>query len=186
MRPNSDINPNRYMGALVIALFGAYWIGSWIFIVFGRSIPSLSALVTLTVMLAGTSLLMWFRARATIKQSQRQAFFKLNYQLFWIVAAVEASVIYILTRVLILQGYSQWIPSGIIFVVGLHFIPLSYIFRFRFYIFTGSALMLIAIVIPTVAPQGPGSPSMLLSSGMILWATTFSILANGLGAVRIS
>lgn len=176
MQTTNETNPNRYIGALVISLFGAYWVAAWTVLIFGYSLPILSLVIGLMLLLSIVSIHKWLVARSGFEQSKTGEVFKSSHRKFWVVVAVEGVLISLLVQKLRTLGYYQWIPAGIIFIVGLHFLPLSIIFRFRFYLYTGVVLILTAIAFPLMSPQGPASVNMLLCSGLVLWGTSLRIL----------
>jgi hypothetical protein len=59
----------------------------------------------------------------------------------------------------------------IIAVVGLHFLPLAAVMRYRPHYASGLALLLLAVVFPFVANGGPRSGLGPLGAGLILWAS---------------
>lgn len=105
------------------------------------------------------------RAVADTPQAKRRS------RLFNIVNAGQWVVIFVLASVLGNTGRSDWIVAAVIFIIGLHFLPLARVFAYPPHYVTGSALMFLAIAYPLLAPSGPQSPVGCLGAGLILWAS---------------
>ncbi len=54
-------------------------------------------------------------------------------------------------------GHDAWAVPAVMLVVGLHFLPLARVFRYRPHYLTGAALILTAILYPFASQNGPGS-----------------------------
>lgn len=59
----------------------------------------------------------------------------------------------------------------IIAVLGLHFIPLAWLFANWPHYVTGAALLVLAVVYPQAASLGPLDPVGFFGTGAILWAS---------------
>jgi hypothetical protein len=67
----------------------------------------------------------------------------------------------------------------IIAVVGLHFLPLAAVMRYRPHYVSGLTMLLLATVFPFVAHGGPRSGMGPLGAGLILWASAIFALTAG-------
>jgi len=56
-------------------------------------------------------------------------------------------------------GLNAWILPAIIFIVGVHFLPLAAAFKAPRHYITGIALVLLAVVYPFVVPSSPADAS---------------------------
>jgi hypothetical protein len=92
-------------------------------------------------------------------------------RVFNIVNAGQWVVILVAGNVLVNLGLSTWVIPCIIFIVGLHFLPLAFVFDNPPHYVTGGALIALSAVYPLLAPGGPASPIGCLGAGLILWAS---------------
>lgn len=158
----------RAIGAMVLVVFGGVWLGFW-------DVHSHAGAAAMAVIVAlGLGLLAgaWLRyrryapalAQAPVTPERRRA-----KRVFNIVNAIQWILILGLGNVLAHRGLVAWVLPMAIFVVGLHFLPLAYVFHNPPYYLTGLAMALFAIVYPFVAEGGPGDPVGGLGAGLILW-----------------
>ena len=114
-------------------------------------------------------------ARASTPQSSRAA------RIFRWVNVGQWLLIAVLANLLNHTGLSAWIVPMIIAVVGLHFLPLAAVLRYRPHYVSGLALLLLAALFPFVANGGPRSGVGPLGAGLILWASAaFALTAPAL------
>jgi hypothetical protein len=73
-----------------------------------------------------------------------------------------------------------WVVTAVIFIVGLHFMPLARIFRYAPHYVSGAALILVAVVYPFAAPGGPQDPVGCLAAALILWLSALCGLRQAL------
>ena len=92
---------------------------------------------------------------------------------FHAINAGQWIVILIVGNVLVNIGLPTWVIPAAMFIVGLHFLPLAWLFDNPKHFITGGALMLLAAAYPFLDPGGPGSSSGIFGAGMILWASAF-------------
>lgn len=91
-------------------------------------------------------------------------------RVFHIVNAGQWVVILVLGNVLANMGMAQWVVPMAIGIIGLHFVPLAYVFRNRSHYVLGAALVGFAAAYPQVATGGGANPVGFLGAGLILWA----------------
>lgn len=161
----------RAIGAMFYLGFGGAWIEYFVYRSWGlRSIAFFAvALVT------GALLLFAYRrykinrpAPANEISSPNQ---KTSDRIFHLINAGQWIVILVAGNVLANLGFADWVIPCAIFVVGLHFLPLGRLFKYRPHYATGVALMALAAAYPFVASHGPSSPIGCLGAGLILWAS---------------
>ncbi|HTA66177.1 MAG TPA: hypothetical protein VK753_11785 [Xanthomonadaceae bacterium] len=92
-------------------------------------------------------------------------------RVFHIVNAGQWVVIFIVASVLSHLGLSSWTIPAIIFIVGLHFLPLAHAFANPPHYATGASLIVLAVAYPLLAPHGPTDSIGCLGAGLILWAS---------------
>ena len=66
-------------------------------------------------------------------------------------------------------GLSKWVIPAAIFIIGIHFLPLAYVFANRYHFITAGGLIAVSIIYPYLAPLGPSDPIGCLGAGIILW-----------------
>jgi hypothetical protein len=74
------------------------------------------------------------------------------------------------------QRQQEWFVPLVIAVVGVHFVPLASVLRYRPDLDTAMALVAFAALYPLWAPAGPASPVGLLGAGAVLWVTALGQL----------
>jgi hypothetical protein len=62
-----------------------------------------------------------------------------------------------------------WITPAIILIVGLHFLPLARVFRYRPHLLTAAVLIATALLYPFASSGGPASPVGSVIAGITLW-----------------
>jgi hypothetical protein len=81
-------------------------------------------------------------------------------------------------------GHVEWIRVAIIFIVGVHFLPLAAVFRYRWHYVTGGSLIFLALAYPVSTSMGPLNPVGLFGTGVILWASALVAVMPGRFAIR--
>ena len=149
-------DPGRYMGALVMTAFGAGWlVTAWMGA--ARSVPLLVLITVIGCGLAGASLARFVGARRRASSSAAATGPRRKWLGFTLVVAAEAVAISWVASALARAGHEDWIAAGVILIVGLHFVPLARVFRYRPYALTGLALVVVGGVLPWILPAGPSS-----------------------------
>ena len=173
----------RLKGAAIMASFGAVWLAAGLLQAgMATAYAVLAAVVTLLVpMVAGTMLAR--RARCDHPPTQarwpaemRRTFIGINVAQW--VAIFGASL---LLQVL---GMQQWITLSIITVVGLHFIPLARLFGYWPHYLTGMAMVMIALLVGTLAPNDPQTALAPIASGLVLWISALFAIASARRAAQ--
>jgi hypothetical protein len=159
--------------------FGGAWLEYYAVQVAGKAPVVLAAiaLVTVTLFIAA-----WRRYRqhqpalaAETPSPQRAK----AGRTFNIVNIGQWVAILIAANVLVNLGLSAWVIPCIIFIVGLHFLPLARVFGNPPHYITGAALIVLAVTYPLLAPAGPASPVGCLGAGLILWASALWAIRAG-------
>lgn len=158
----------RATGAMFFFVFGAVWLEGWAGSA-GAGVPVFVAIAALALVLLGVA---WRRYRRYAPALARQGDTperRRMKRVFNIVNAAQWIVIFVLAQVLIHAGLSAWIiPMGMA-IIGLHFLPLAYVFRHPAHYVTGVAMVAFAALYPLVAAGGPTAPVGFLGAGLILW-----------------
>lgn len=180
--PTANQLRGRAIGALFFAGFGALWIGLALYIKEMLTAASLSFVaLDLAVLLAMACWLLreakHFPAVADDPERSRK-FNRINIAQWIAVAFVAFSF----ARLHI----DAYVMCGITAIVGLHFFPLAWLFRYALHYVTGSVLLvwagLSAILVPVEHLQGTSA----LGTGIILWASAFTTLCLAFTLARRS
>ncbi len=112
-------------------------------------------------------------------------------QWFAIVVTVETIAIVLASVLLGRADRGEFIPLAIGLIVGVHFLPLAYIFHVRVYYFTGLLMSLLALaaliaLFLRITLGGPYAWAMVVGFGnaLILWSTAFYVLSVGKRLLR--
>ena len=171
---------SRAIGVMFFSVFGGAWLILWSYSVFGVAPIVLGGVVTATIILFSCALLRYRRYRDALAADANSPERRRTARVFNIVNAVQWTLIIIVANVFSNFGMTSWIVPSIIFIVGLHFLPLARVFSNRAHYVTGSSLMLLAIAYPLFAQAGASDPVGCLGAGIILWASAVWGLSTSL------
>ncbi len=104
---------------------------------------------------------------------------------FYVIFGAELAAIFLAVAVLKLLRYSDYILSGIAFIVGAHFIPLAALFKAPVYYATGILGCLIGLAGFLVPDLALRQKIVGLSFGLVLWATSAWIVFVCLSAFPV-
>jgi hypothetical protein len=169
------LRARRAIGALFFSLFGGAWLELWAFRTFQHRRMALT-LATLPIVLGAAAIFTIAQRRyrahreALAAEAATPARQKAD-RLFHLINGGQWILILIAGNVLANLGLSAWVLPAVIFIIGLHFLPLAALFANPPHLVTGGALMLLAGAYPFLAPGGPGHPIGCLGAGLILWGS---------------
>jgi hypothetical protein len=174
MAQSQPPHPGVALGGVFLSLFGALWLAGASVRYLGTSPAALAAIAAGAAAIAAWGLAL-FRRRRPVYGFDAAARKRLARS-FMVVNAVQWSLIGLLILALNVTGHIAWIVPGVIFIVGVHFVPLARLFRYRGYDATAAALVLVA-VLDVIAGAGDRAiaPS-LLATGAILWISAIVLL----------
>lgn len=176
-------------GSLVLICFGTLWAGLslqglrdwglWTVIV-------IAGVVTVALLVPGLTTL---RAARSLHQAkvtpEEQALGKKIAGRFGIVFGVECTAIAAANVLLILFNHPEFIAPVMVLIVGLHFLPLAFLFQVRIYSLVGAVLSLLgggallALLFDlTLGSLYTWSVIVGLSTAGILWLTSLYILVR--------
>ena len=165
----------RAIGAMFFSVFGGLWLGLW-------ANDQYPGVVGLLIVALGTAVLLAtshrvykdnspaLKAIAQTPESRRKS------RLFNLINALQWGVILLVALVLTHTGNTRWVLPAIVFIVGVHFLPLARLFEYRPHYLTGAALIVLASVYPLIARDGPENAIGALGAGLILWASAVRAL----------
>jgi hypothetical protein len=157
------------IGATFFAIFGGAWLALWNY----RAAPArfwvygLIAAGAVAILAAARARYRRYAAAAaelaeTPVQQRRQRWFHIINVGQWI-------LILIVGNVLANLGLGAWVIPAAILIVGLHFLPLAWLFSNPVLYATAAGFIALAGVYPFVAPGGPADPVGSLGAGLLLW-----------------
>lgn len=176
----------RAIGALFFAIFGGLWllIGcdladrlGWMSMALVLALALILVLTAAGVIRKRRDAMRAFRQTPESRRMRRQ--FRLINAGQWVMAI---AAVFLLHRF----ELDAWTAPAIMLIVGLHFLPLAQVFRYRPHYLTGVILIVTALVYPVVSPGGPASPIGCLIAGITLWASALWSLRPAPGAVHAS
>lgn len=172
--PSPAPHPSMALGGIFLALFGAAWLGGASHLYLGSGTPALAAIAAGALAIAAWALATFRARRRSHAGGSDPAVRKRLRRGLILVNAVQWSLVGLLILALNVTGHVDWIVPGVIFLVGVHFVPLARLFRYRGYDATALGLVLVAAA-DGVAGAAYTAPS-LLATGMILWASALVLL----------
>lgn len=164
--------------AAILALFG----GSWFIVtlVFQPARPAwtIPAASLTTFVLLVVCALKWAGA-ANMPGSHDPAAAakgKRAGMIFGIIFGLEGGAIALVSVLLGRSSHGDWIPLAVGLIVGVHFLPLAYIFEMPVYYWTGGLSILGILVCLLVHGVSPRPLCVGLVMGTALWSTTLLLL----------
>jgi len=181
---NAQITANaisgRATGALFFTGFGALWL---VLALYAREQLSARALA----LVAGGALVLvasalWLRSKAKgLPQAEEDPAIKRNFRRINLVQWAAVAVVAFSFARLHIDAY---VMSAITAIVGLHFLPLARLFRYKLHYLSGAVLVAwaAASVFLFPAERLPGATA--LGTGAILWTSAFATLVLAVARLR--
>lgn len=156
---------SRAIGAMLFSVFGSLWIVLGLAIALAHPpiwvwlLPALPALALL-----GRALSVHRRHRDALRALEALPEAKQRARRFHWINAGQWIAIFVLGNALKWLGLGAWFLPMVMTVVGLHFLPLAGLFRYRPHLLTGVALVGLAILAPLATGRpdkawGPWAPA---------------------------
>ncbi len=165
------------VGMFICLGFGALWIvmalGFWP----ARPGWSLLAALSAVVLLAGWTLLRVPSIRRTASNDPRPVRAHTG-ALFALVVALETLAIVAAINLLAVAHFPNLIPFAIAAVVGLHFLPLAWLFRVPSYYLAGAVMVAWTGACLAIENRTSGAIALGLGIGAILWAGAILALVH--------
>jgi hypothetical protein len=165
-------------GAAILTLFGGFWcidaLAFWPTRP-GWGIPAASGATFILLVLC---VLRWI-ASAKMPDSHDPAAAAEGKRagiLFGIIFAIEGGLIGLISALLGRSGLGDWIPVAIALIVGVHFLPLAYVFKVPLYYWTGSLAVFGTLGCLFVHAVGPRLLCVGMLMAVVLWLTTLLLL----------
>jgi hypothetical protein len=169
-------NAGRVFGAsignLFLAFFGLLWVVLGL-VIGGKNLPLLYAGIgCFFLAIAAFSISGIRRAHPLLDRTEEGLARKkkLNRKFMW-VNILQWGLIIVAANVLANLNLGDWILPAIIFIVGIHFVPLAKLFDRPIYYFVGPLMAAWGIVYPILFTAGKGGWIGAIGTGGILWVT---------------
>ena len=158
----------RATGAMFFFVFGGVWLEGWARTA-GAGVSVFIAIAALALVLLGVAWRRYRRYAPALAREDGTPERRRAKRVFNIVNAAQWTAIFVLARVLIHNGLDAWIIPMAMAIIGLHFLPLAYVFKHPPHYVTGVAMVAFAALYPVTAAGGPTAPVGFLGAGLILW-----------------
>lgn len=185
--PNADQRIVRAYGAAIgtifLSLFGLAWILLALDALGQLHAYFVVLLSCFVAVLLASSISVLRRTHSLVREQKKSPHGKHVNHMFGLVNVIQWTTIFLAVNLLEHFHLGHWIVPTIILIVGIHFLPLAYLFQARLHYVTGCALVLWGIVAPLLVPSGNMEPIAALGAGIILWLTA---VKQTLVALRLS
>ncbi|MBE1488536.1 hypothetical protein [Plantactinospora soyae] len=176
----------RAVGIVVMAFFGLAWI-SW---GLSADLPApvetaLTVASALATLLAIGGAVHLFRRSATVPAGAAVERDRAAGRRFGLIVAAEFVGIYVIARVLAAVDHTELIPMVVCLGVGIHFFPLTRLFKIPLYDLTGLGLCLVTVGTAVLAPLTGHSALWTvlpgLGAALVLYATATVLFRAAVG-----
>jgi uncharacterized membrane-anchored protein len=116
---------------MFFSIFGAAWLALWCKLTFGLQPVILGLVATGTLALFCYSLMRYRENREALAVDANSFQRRRAARIFNVINAVQWILIIVIANVLINTGLAVWIIPAAILIIGLHFLPLAYVFSYR-------------------------------------------------------
>ncbi|MGC9293092.1 MAG: hypothetical protein ACP5EP_10290 [Acidobacteriaceae bacterium] len=171
------------IGTIFLSLFGLAWI-----LLALASLGQLHAYLVVLLscfvaILLASSISVLRRTHLLVREQKKSPHGKHINRMFGLVNVIQWTVIFLAVDLLGHFHLGHWIVPTIIMIVGIHFLPLAYLFQARLHYVTGCALVLWAVAAPLLVPSYAMEAIAALGTGAILWLTA---VKQTMGSLRLS
>jgi len=163
---------------MVFIVNGGAWLVVGVLKGYGLSLVALLTIVAVTLVLFFLALRKFRKNRGAYAAEASSPESKRAGRIFNAVNAIQWSLVFVASVILILLRHPDWIIPSIILIVGIHFFPLAVALKVPRHYATGAALTLLAIIYPLYSSGGPKSPVGCLGAGIILWASAVAAIVR--------
>lgn len=157
----------RARGAVFFSAFGAVWLLAWAG--FAHHVPAAALIVPAAAALLWIAVRRSRGAQEAVAAHEKSPERRRGRRVFMWTNIAQWLAIFVGVNVLNNTGHGAWALPLIVAIVGLHMFPLAWIYRNRPHVVTGATLVLLAVVCPQLAADGPGDAVMALWTGLTLW-----------------
>jgi archaellum biogenesis protein FlaJ (TadC family) len=152
---SSAASASRAIGAIFFVVNGGAWLVVGVLKGYGLSLVALLTILAVTLLLFLIALRKFRENRGAHAAEANSPESKRSERIFDVVNAIQWSVVFFASIVLIILRHPEWIIPSIILIVGIHFFPLAIAFKVPRHYGTGAAMILLAVVYPFLSNAGP-------------------------------
>ena len=174
----SAASASRAIGAMFFIVNGGAWLEVGVLKEYGLSLVPLLTIAAVTFLLFFIALRKFRVNRGAHAAEANSPVNKRAERIFNAVNAIQWSLVFVASIVLIMLRHPEWIIPSIILIVGIHFFPLAVGFTVPRHYATGAAKVLLAICYPLMSSAGPTSPVGCVGAGIILWVSATAALVR--------
>lgn len=161
----------RAIGAMFFSAFGGAWLLLWAYSEFGLAVGVLAVPGLVTLGLLTWAYKVYRTHAAAMRELEHSPVARRRGRIFNAINAAQWVLIFVAATLLSTFGHGDLVLPTIIGIIGLHFLPLAWLFAYRPHLLTGVALLALACVYPSVAEGGGQSSVGALGAGLILWTS---------------
>lgn len=172
------VSANHAIGAIVLSLFGAVWLVVWCLSSYGANYPILGFVTVVAAIMSGIASKQFRAHRKAYGEYAKSPAGRRQNVLMGVINFMQWILIVATVAILRKLEYSSYIVPCVILIVGVHFIPLAAVLKFRPYLLTAAVLCVLAVGYPLISESGPASPIGLFGPGVILWATGVGLISS--------
>jgi hypothetical protein len=166
-----SLRARRAIGAMFFSFFGGAWLTYWAYQTFINRFVSVVFSIVATLILALFAYRKYRQFQAALAAEPPSPAKQKADRVFNIVNVTQWVAILVVGNILANIGLSLWVLPAAMFIIGIHFLPLAYVFANLYHFITGTGLIVLSIVYPFVAPGGASNPIGCLGAGIILWSS---------------
>lgn len=165
-------------GAAILTLFGGFWCISALAFWPARPAWGIPVASLATFVLVVVCILRWTASRKIPESHDASAAAKGKRAgiIFGIIFGLEAGAIALTSALLARSGHGEWIPVAVGLIVGVHFLPLAYVFEVPLYYWTGGLTVFGVLGCLFIHTAGPRLLCVGLLMAGVLWLTTLLVL----------
>lgn len=167
-------------GAAILTFFGGFWFIVTLVFQPARPAWTIPAASITTFVLLVVCVLRWAQSAKMpdIHDPAAAAKGKRAGVTFGIIFGLEGGLIALVSVLLGRSGLGDWIPVAVGLIVGVHFLPLAYVFEVPVYYWTGGLSILGILGCLRIHGVGPKLLCVGLVMGTALWSTALLLLVR--------
>ncbi len=164
-------------GAAFLALMGGYWCLTALSFWSGRPGWAIAVACAVVILLLAGCVVRWLQAaklprggEADAAQGKRMGMW------FGIIFGIEGGMIGVIAPLLARTGHSEWILMAIALIVGVHFLPLAYVFEVPQYYLLGGLCVVGSLGCFLIPPMEPRNLCVGFVMAFALWLTSLLLV----------
>jgi hypothetical protein len=176
----------RAVGAMFFIVFGGIWLASAAYFTFNQATNwyvTIAAVSAALFALAYKRFTFFRQIRGDMAETVES---RRASRIFNFINIAQWVLIIVVVNVLNNFGFEKWIIPAIIFIVGLHFIPLAGVFKYPTHYLTGTTMMLAAVFSPFIAQTETtiNAIGCLAAGAILLFSALAALIAKSVSEVE--